>query len=152
MARTLVSRLACLTLIGCLAIAVSSASLVSAAEDKAPEKKTEKKADKDKSKKKKAKKGHRLPPHYKDVVNDEQRARIYGIQDEYGPKIKALQRQLKALKKEQKERIEAVLTPDQKEKVDAAKSSRAKSRRKAVKGKPKKQTAKAPEKPADKPK
>ena len=152
MVKTLASRLFCMTLIGCLAIAFSCASQpASAADDKAPEKKTEKKVKKDKSKKEKVKPGHRLPSYYKDVVSDEQRDKIYEIQDQYDPKIKELRRQLSALEKEQSDKIEAVLTPGQKEKIDAARAE-AKAKRKAARNKSKKTAADKPKTADDKPK
>jgi hypothetical protein len=62
----------------------------------------------------------RLPAHYASVVNDEQREKIYKIQEEYRPKIEALETQLKTLKKERDDKIAAVLTAEQKKQVEAA--------------------------------
>ncbi|MBU4271333.1 MAG: hypothetical protein KKE86_12615 [Planctomycetes bacterium] len=134
MTRTLVRRLACWTLLGCLAFAVTTvAQPVLSAEDKAPAKPTTKKKEKAKAKKGR----HRLPPYFGDVVGDEQREKIYKIQDEYRPKIEALRAELKALVKERDEKIEAVLTPEQKQQIDEARAE-AKAKRKANQPKPKK--------------
>ncbi len=62
----------------------------------------------------------RLPPHYGKVASEEQRAQIYQIQEEYKPKIEAMETQLNALKKERDDKITAVLTPEQKKKVAEA--------------------------------
>jgi hypothetical protein len=62
----------------------------------------------------------RLPKYYATVVNEKQREDIYRIQEEYELKLKALQAQLDAMKKEKDQKIEAVLTPEQKKKLDAA--------------------------------
>ena len=70
---------------------------------------------------KKAKRVHcRLPAHYADVVNEKQREEIYKLQEEYKPKIQAMQAQLNALRKNLDEKISAVLTADQKKKVEEA--------------------------------
>jgi Skp family chaperone for outer membrane proteins len=62
----------------------------------------------------------RLPAHFAKVVTESQRKQIYKIQEEYQAKLDALEAQLKALKKERKDRITAVLTPEQRKKVEAA--------------------------------
>jgi Spy/CpxP family protein refolding chaperone len=59
----------------------------------------------------------RLPKFYDHIVSDEQRQKIYAIQQEYGPKIDALKAQLAELVKQQDEKIGAVLTPEQQKKV-----------------------------------
>ena len=61
-----------------------------------------------------------MPAHYASVVNEKQREEIYKIQEEYQPKIAALQKQLKALKKERDEKISAVLTAEQRKQVEEA--------------------------------
>lgn len=134
MTKTIMRRLACWTLLGCLAFAVTTVSQpVLSAEDKAPAKTTTKKKERAK-----AKKGHhRLPPYFKDVVGDKQREKIYKIQDECRPKIAALQAELKTLVKERNEKIEAVLTPEQKRQIDEARAE-AKAKRKAKKAEAKK--------------
>ena len=60
---------------------------------------------------------HRLPPYYGHVVSPEQRKQIYAIQDEYGPKIDALRKQLEALMAEREAKIAAVLTEEQQKEV-----------------------------------
>jgi len=56
---------------------------------------------------------HRLPPYFRDVVTDDQRAEVYAIQDKYKTEIDALQKQLLALLKKQRAEMNAVLTPEQ---------------------------------------
>ena len=134
MTKTIVRRLACWTLLGCLAFAVTTvAQPVLSAEDKAPAKPTTKKKEQAKVKKGR----HRLPHYFRDVVGDEQREKIYKIQDEYRPKIEALRTELKALRKERDEKIEAVLTSEQKRQIDEARAE-AKAKRKANKPRPRK--------------
>ena len=60
---------------------------------------------------------HRLPPYYGQVVTPEQRKQIYAIQDEYGPKIDALRKQLEALMAERDAKIAAVLTEEQRKEL-----------------------------------
>jgi hypothetical protein len=78
----------------------------------------------------------RLPPYYKDVVDDKQRDQIYSIQAEYADRIERLKRQLAELEEQRDGRIEAVLTPQQKAKVEAARAE-AKSKKAAKKSKQK---------------
>jgi Spy/CpxP family protein refolding chaperone len=54
---------------------------------------------------------HRLPLHYAQVVTEEQKQKILKIQDEYQPKIEALE-------KERDAKIAALLTPEQKQKIE----------------------------------
>lgn len=75
-----------------------------------------------------AKSGGRLPAYYRDVVTDEQKAKIYAIQKELGPKIAELRKQLEALTAEQKQKIEAVLTPEQLQKVKDLEATAKKTR------------------------
>lgn len=134
MTKTIVRRLACWTLLGCLAFAVTTvAQPVCSAENMAPAKTTTKKKERAKVKKGR----HRLPRYFRDVVGDEQREKIYNIQDEYRPKIAALKAEWKALLKERDEKIEAVLTPEQKRQIDEARAE-AKAKRKAKKAETKK--------------
>jgi hypothetical protein len=72
--------------------------------------------------KSKAPKG-RLPPHYAKVVTQEQREKIYNIQEEYRTKIDAARVQLDALLKEEKDKISAVLNEEQKKKVEEFQTS-----------------------------
>lgn len=62
----------------------------------------------------------RLPAYYGQVVTEQQRQKIYDIQEDYRPKLEALETQRKALLKERDEKITAVLTPEQKQQIDAA--------------------------------
>jgi hypothetical protein len=62
----------------------------------------------------------RLPPYYKDVVDEAQRDKIYAIQAEYADRIDRLRKQLDDLLEQRDQRIEAVLTPQQRAKVEAA--------------------------------
>lgn len=59
----------------------------------------------------------RLPNFYREVVDNEQRARIYKLQEEYDAKIEALSAQLQELVNMRTTAIEAVLTADQLKKV-----------------------------------
>ena len=88
--------------------------------------------------------GGRLPAYYNEVVDQQQREKIYAIQQECKPQIDALKAQLAALMKERDEKIAAVLTPEQKKKVEQLRQE-AKARR-ATKGK--KPAAKAKRKSA----
>jgi hypothetical protein len=69
------------------------------------------------------------------VVDEKQREQIYGIQEEFGPKIEALKTQLETLMKERDEKINALLTPEQLKKIDEmkaeAKGKRSKGKDKA---------------------
>lgn len=139
MTKTIVRRLTCWTLLGCLAFAVTTvAQPVLNAEDKAPAKPTMKKEEKAKTQKS----HHRLPHYFRDVVDDEQRAKIYKIQDEYGPKIEALWAKLKALRNERDAKIKALLTPEQKNEVAQARA-KAMVQRKPSKPSPKKPSGKS---------
>jgi hypothetical protein len=60
----------------------------------------------------------RLPAHYGAVVDEKQREEIYRIQEEYHPKIEAIEKQLRALKKERDAKISAVLTTEQRKQVE----------------------------------
>ena len=60
-----------------------------------------------------------LPLGYRDIVTGEQRDKIYGIQQEYRPKMEELQAQMRALRAEMNQKIEGVLTSEQLEKVKA---------------------------------
>lgn len=55
-----------------------------------------------------------LPPNYKKLgLSEEQKQRVYKIQADYRDMIDALQAKIEKLKKEQREKIEGVLTPGQ---------------------------------------
>ncbi|HUE71144.1 MAG TPA: hypothetical protein VMP01_09670 [Pirellulaceae bacterium] len=96
----------------------------------------EKKAEKPKVTKKAAK--GRLPAFYKNVVNEEQRSKIYEIQQKYASQIEDLQSQLESVRKKQTEEIEAVLS---KEQLDKVTSLKAESDTKKKKDSPKKTDA-----------
>ena len=109
MARTKLGRLAYWTMLVLLAVAFATVEKpVSGADGKTPVKKIL------------GRKGRRLPSYYGSVVNEKQREEIYAIQEEYQPKIEALQNQLSAMKKERDEKISAVLTAEQKKQVEEA--------------------------------
>jgi hypothetical protein len=79
-----------------------------------PEKKPAKTA------KAKRRRGDRLPQFFKGVVtDDDQKEKIYAVQDEYAPKLKALRDQLQTLTAERDAKIDDVLTADQKKTVQA---------------------------------
>jgi hypothetical protein len=91
-------------------------------------------------------KGHRLPAHYGQVVNEKQREEIYRIEDEYQPKIEALQKQLDALKKARDEKISALLTAEQKKQIEEA-AAKARANRKSKKQAATKRAEHAPSTP-----
>ena len=62
----------------------------------------------------------RLPAYYGQVVTEEQRQKIYEIQEQYSTKINAMEERLRALKNERDEKVAAVLTAEQKKKVEEA--------------------------------
>ena len=76
----------------------------------------------------------RLPPYYADVVTEEQRTTIYGIQAKHQKAIDALKAQLAAATKTQDEEIEAVLTAEQKTKVEAARTAATTKKKKPAEG------------------
>lgn len=63
----------------------------------------------------------RLPPHFGQVVNEEQRQRIYAIQREYAARIDVLKAQLEAIEAERDARVYSVLTPPQRQRVEILK-------------------------------
>lgn len=111
------SRIASLLAVSLLA----SGSLLWAAEESAPEKP---KADASK----KAETRRRLPPHYADVVTEEQREAIYKLQDEHAPEIEEHEAKLLAVRKKLDDAVRGVLKPDQLKKVDEATAAAAKRR------------------------
>ena len=70
----------------------------------------------------------RLPNFYKDVVSDDQRDKIYQIQQAYHPTIAMLELRLEHLKKERDQIIESVLSDSQKTEVEAARKAAATER------------------------
>jgi hypothetical protein len=71
----------------------------------------------------------RLPAYYGQIVNAEQRQRIYQIQAAYNPQIEALRAEIEALMAKRDAEIRAVLSPAQQQRldtlVDGAKTARA---------------------------
>jgi len=79
------------------------------------------KAEKGEGAKKTAKPGDRLPPNYAKIgISEEQRKKIYEIQNKYDEQIAALQKQLADVRGKEKAELEAVLTPEQKKSLQAA--------------------------------
>jgi hypothetical protein len=79
---------------------------------------------------------NRLPPYYSKVVDQQQREKIYVIQNEYRPKIAAARKALETLIKEQIEKTLAVLTPEQQKKVQDAAATAKKKRATAASTEP----------------
>ncbi len=133
MTRQMANRLVCWTIFASLAVAIGMVGQPVLGQDaKTPVRKAISK---------KVKANRHLPSYYAKVVTDEQREKINKIQEEYQPKVEALQKQLDELKKEQEEKISAVLTAEQKKQVEeaaaAAKAAKAaKKTAKAAAGKP----------------
>ena len=83
--------------------------------------KTAAKAEKAEGAKKAARSGDRLPPNYGKIgVNEEQRKKIYEIQNKFDDQIAALQKQIADLRAKEKAEVEAVLTADQKKALQSA--------------------------------
>lgn len=71
--------------------------------------------------KKAEKPGDRLPANYTKIgISEEQRKKIYEIQNSYGVQIAALQKQLADLRAKETAEVEAVLTPEQKKALQTA--------------------------------
>ncbi len=77
----------------------------------------EAKETKEKESKEKGKPRGRLPPFYSKVVDKEQRAAIYKIQEQFSPQIDELQKQLDAVEDKRDAEIAAVLTDEQRQKL-----------------------------------
>jgi len=92
------------------AMSLCSSSILPAADDAAPKAKAKAAKDDDSPK-------GRLPAHYADLVDGEQKDKIYAIQAEYEPQIKQLQTALKEVTAKRDAAIAAVLTPAQQEKL-----------------------------------
>jgi hypothetical protein len=60
----------------------------------------------------------RLPPNFAKLVSDAQKKKIYLIESDYAPRVKALRDQLRALTAQEDQEIRAVLTPEQLKKLD----------------------------------
>lgn len=98
------------------------------------------KSEKGEGAKKAAKPGDRLPPNYTKIgISDEQRKKIYDVQNKYEDQITALEKQITELKAKQKAEVEALLTPEQKKSLDAANDEskkKAADKKKAAETKP----------------
>ena len=71
-------------------------------------------------------KNKQLPQNYGKLgLSDEQKKKIYAIQDEYGDKIADLAKQLDILRKKQREEMAAVLTDEQKQELKKILSEKA---------------------------
>jgi Fe2+ transport system protein B len=139
MLRTIATRLGCwITLIALVVVFAAVERPVLGAEDNAPVKKVA------------GKKGRRLPRYYAEVITEKQRGEIYKIEDEYQPKIEALQKQLDTLRKERDEKISALLTAEQKKQIEAA-TAKAKANRKLKSKSPPKPLEQTPPTPATAP-
>ncbi len=63
---------------------------------------------------KKASSGDRLPANYAKIgLSDDQKKKIYDVQNKYEAQIDALEKQIADLKAKQKAEVESVLTPEQ---------------------------------------
>lgn len=116
-----------------LVVAVVSASVLPAPAS-AQEGKAKKAPKKEEVKEKKKEAGGRLPPYYRDIVTEEQKEQIYGIQGKYADQIAALQKQLDDLRDKQTAEIESVLTPEQKAKLAQARAAKKKPKDKEKAG------------------
>lgn len=70
----------------------------------------------------------RLPAHYAKVVNDEQRSEIYGIQEQFEPRLAKARAELKAIVDERDAAIEKVLSAAQRKEVDKLRAEAAERR------------------------
>lgn len=111
-----------LSLVVCALVAVGVVSISDdkfvVAQDSGKAVKAEKKDD---GAKKVAKSGDRLPANYAKIgISDDQRNKIYEIQNKYDKDIAALQKQLADIKAKEQAEVEAVLTPEQKKSLQTA--------------------------------
>lgn len=60
----------------------------------------------------------RLPAYYADVVTGAQREKIYAVQERYSAELLDLNQQIADLLKQQREEIEALLSPEQKAQIE----------------------------------
>jgi hypothetical protein len=86
-----------------------------AAEAKSEIVKTEKKKDAVK------KSGNRLPPHYGDIVNEDQRDKIATVYAKFNTKLAKLKAQIEEVTTERDNELEQLLTAEQKEKLSKIK-------------------------------
>ena len=79
------------------------------------------KTEKGEGAKKAVKSGDRLPANYAKIgISEEQRKKIYEIQNKYDDQVDALQKQIAELKAKETAEVTAVLTPDQKKALESA--------------------------------
>lgn len=110
-----------LSLVTCALVAVGLVSLTAGPSVVAQESGKAAKVEKGEGAKKAAKSGDRLPANYAKIgVSDEQRKKIYEIQNKYDDQIAAFQKQLADIRAKELAEVEAVLTPDQKKALQAA--------------------------------
>ncbi len=86
--------------------------------------------------KKATKPGDRLPANYGQIgLSEDQKKKVYDIQNKYDDQLAALQKQIADLKAKEASEVEAVLTPDQVKALQAAKDEskkKAAEKKKAV--------------------
>lgn len=70
----------------------------------------------------------RLPNHYRDVISDEQRDKIYAVQSAYFGPVEMLTQRLDRLKAERDAQIEALLTAEQKKRIEALRKNASEQR------------------------
>ncbi len=74
----------------------------------------------------------RLPPYFKEIVTEEQKTKIYALQEEYNEKISVLAEEIKKLQAARTAAIEALLSPEQKQKLADARAAASKSKENAA--------------------
>ncbi len=60
----------------------------------------------------------RLPAHFGQVVDSEQREKIYALQEKYEPRITELEQKLNSMRGELRSECRAILTKEQQKKLD----------------------------------
>jgi len=78
----------------------------------------------------------RLPPYYKDIVDEKQKTQIYTIQADFNGKIAALKEQIDKLETDRDAAVENVLSAAQKTKLKVAKEAAAAKKKKPDTDKP----------------
>jgi hypothetical protein len=110
-----------LGVVACVVFAVGIVSVATRPSVVAQESGKAVKAEKGDGAKKAARSGDRLPANYAKIgVSDEQRKKIYEIQNKYGEQIAALQKQLAEIRAKEQAEVASVLTPDQKKALESA--------------------------------
>jgi hypothetical protein len=115
------------TVVGVLTLALLFSGILAGQDKKATDKKaTDKKA----GDKKPSKSKGTLPAYYGKLnLKDDQKQKVLAIKADYGPRIKALAKQLVDLRKKQKAEFEKVLTADQKSKLHDMEAARKKGKK-----------------------